>query len=56
MYPIAEEDIRTFQHFLWQDMPGALLPVDPGTGESFYSEEILARVAAVLEEPRRRAH
>ena len=43
MYPIADEDIRTFQHFLWQDMPGALLPVDPDTGESFYSEEILAQ-------------
>ena len=43
MYPIAEEDIRTFQHFLWQDMPGALLPVDPNTGESFYSEDILAQ-------------
>lgn len=43
MYPIADEDIRTFQHFLWQDMPGALLPVDPDTGESFYTEEILAQ-------------
>jgi 3-phytase len=43
MYPIAEEDIRSFKHFLWLDMPGALLPVDPGTGESFYSEEILTQ-------------
>jgi 3-phytase/alkaline phosphatase D len=43
MHPIAEdEDIRTFQNFLWNDMPGALLPVDPITGESFYSDEILA--------------
>lgn len=42
MYPIDVEGIRTFQHFLWQDMPGALLPVDPGTGQSYYSEEILA--------------
>jgi Endonuclease/Exonuclease/phosphatase family len=40
-YPIDEDQIRTFQHFLWRDMPGALLPVDPGTGESYYSEEIL---------------
>ena len=23
--------VRTFQHFLWQDMPGALLPDDPAT-------------------------
>jgi hypothetical protein len=42
MYPIDEEDIRTFQHFLWKDMPGALLPVDPNTGESFYNEQDLA--------------
>jgi hypothetical protein len=42
MYPIAEDEVRTFQNFLWKDMPGALLPIDPATGESFYSEEILA--------------
>ncbi|MFZ0013820.1 MAG: endonuclease/exonuclease/phosphatase family protein [Acidimicrobiia bacterium] len=41
-YPIDVDDIRTFQTFLWQDMPGALLPVDPQTGESWYSEEILS--------------
>jgi len=40
-YPILEEEIRTFQEFLWQDMPGALLPVDPETGEAWYSEEEL---------------
>jgi len=30
-YPIAYDDIRTFQHFLWKDMPGALLPDNPAT-------------------------
>ncbi|HSG14011.1 MAG TPA: endonuclease/exonuclease/phosphatase family protein [Gaiellaceae bacterium] len=30
-YPIDEASIRTFQHFLWKDMPGALLPDDPST-------------------------
>ena len=30
-YPIAIDDVRTFQHFLWKDMPGALLPDDPAT-------------------------
>ncbi|MBA3372437.1 MAG: endonuclease/exonuclease/phosphatase family protein, partial [Euzebyaceae bacterium] len=30
-YPIATEAIRTFQHFRWADMPGALLPDDPDT-------------------------
>ena len=39
MYPI--DDVRTFQNFLWKDMPGALLPVDPASGESWYSEEEL---------------
>ena len=30
-YPIQADDVRTFQHFLWKDMPGALLPDDPAT-------------------------
>lgn len=31
MHPIDSEGIRTFQYFLWKDMPGALLPDDPDT-------------------------
>lgn len=38
MYPIDHSRIRTFQNFLWRDMPGALLPVDPSTGESYYDD------------------
>jgi len=30
-YPIDHDSIRTFQLFLWKDMPGALLPDDPNT-------------------------
>lgn len=30
-YPIDTDNIRTFQNFLWKDMPGALLPDDPNT-------------------------
>jgi 3-phytase len=30
-YPIDRHDVRTFQHFRWKDMPGALLPDDPTT-------------------------
>ncbi len=41
MYPIDFEAIRTFQLFLWKDMPGALLPVDPNTDEAWYSDEEL---------------
>ncbi|HET9590933.1 MAG TPA: endonuclease/exonuclease/phosphatase family protein [Anaerolineales bacterium] len=42
-YPINEDGIRTFQNFLWKDMPGALLPDDPGTPvpADWYSSEEL---------------
>ncbi|MGI9278537.1 MAG: endonuclease/exonuclease/phosphatase family protein [Endozoicomonas sp.] len=30
-YPIADWQVRTFQHFLWKDMPEALLPDNPDT-------------------------
>ncbi len=32
-YPIDTDRVRTFQNFLWRDMPGALLPDDPATEE-----------------------
>ena len=31
--------VRTFQNFLWKDMPENNLPVDPKTKESYYSDE-----------------
>jgi hypothetical protein len=37
MYPIDFDGIRTFQLFLWKDMPGALLPVNPD-GTPWYDE------------------
>ncbi len=40
-HPIDERNVRTFGHLLWQDMPGALLPTDPETGESWYDDEAL---------------
>ncbi|WP_430645189.1 endonuclease/exonuclease/phosphatase family protein [Agromyces sp. GXS1127] len=42
-HPIDTEAVRTFQHFLWKDMPGALLPDDPNTPEpaDWYSPEEL---------------
>ncbi|WP_311477208.1 endonuclease/exonuclease/phosphatase family protein [uncultured Gulosibacter sp.] len=40
-YPISTEDVRTFQNFLWKDMPGAYLPENPD-GTPWYSEEELA--------------
>lgn len=43
-YPIRTEAVRTFQHFLWKDMPGALLPDNPVTDDSgdWYSPSELA--------------
>jgi hypothetical protein len=43
MYPINYDDIRTFQLFLWRDMPGARLPDDPATPApaDWYSPEEL---------------
>lgn len=38
-YPIDYDAVRTFQLFRWADMPGALLPVDPATGEAWYSAD-----------------
>ncbi|MEA5462615.1 phytase [Leptothoe sp. PORK10 BA2] len=42
-HPINSENVRTFQNFLWRDMPGALLPDDPSTSDpqDFYSAEEL---------------
>ena len=40
-HAIVEEDIRSFQDFLWQDMPGNLLTADPTTNPltDFYAPE-----------------
>lgn len=42
-FPIDTENVRTFQRFLWKDMPGALLPDDPdlpGTGDWYSPAEL----------------
>ncbi|MDQ1628334.1 MAG: hypothetical protein QOI54_2078 [Actinomycetota bacterium] len=43
-YPIDRRHIRTFQRFLWKDMPGARLPDDPATAApaDWYSPAELA--------------
>ncbi len=43
-YPILVDEVRTFQTFLWKDMPGARLPDDPATPApaDWYSPEELA--------------
>jgi len=43
-HPILTPQVRTFQKFLWKDMPGARLPDDPSTpaAADWYSAEELA--------------
>ncbi|MEH2176852.1 phytase [Nostoc sp.] len=43
-YPIDTANVRTFQNFLWKDMPNALLPDDPTTPQpnDWYSDEEMA--------------
>jgi endonuclease/exonuclease/phosphatase family metal-dependent hydrolase len=38
-FPI-QKSVRTFQHFLWRDMPDAMWPLNPDTESDFYSPEI----------------
>jgi hypothetical protein len=40
-HPIMTDRVRTFQHFLWKDMPDAMLPDDPTTAAlaDWYSPE-----------------
>lgn len=38
MYPISEKNVRTFQRFLWKDMPNANWPVNED-GSMFYSKD-----------------
>lgn len=40
-YKIKVEDVRTFQSFLWKDMPEAMLPKNED-GSSYYSDDALA--------------
>lgn len=37
MYPIETDKVRTFQKFLWKDMPNAMLPKNPD-GSSYYTQ------------------
>ncbi len=37
-FPIDRDNARTFQKFLWGDMPNALWPIHPETGKQYYSD------------------
>jgi endonuclease/exonuclease/phosphatase family metal-dependent hydrolase len=38
-FPFDLDNVRTFQKFLWKDMPGADLPVNPHTKQPYYSAD-----------------
>ncbi|MEM9082780.1 MAG: endonuclease/exonuclease/phosphatase family protein [Planctomycetota bacterium] len=35
-------EVRTFRNILWKDVPGADLPIDPQSGDSWYSDSALS--------------
>ena len=41
-FPIEAERVRSFQKFLWKDMPDAMRPVDPKTNEPYYGDAEMA--------------
>ena len=43
-FPIDIDNVRSFQNFLWKDMPNALLPINPETKKSYYPDDVLAKM------------
>lgn len=41
-YPLEQAQVRTFQKFLWRDLPAGLLPFDPKTEEPWYDSAVTA--------------
>lgn len=43
-FPILKNRVRTFQKFLWKDLPDAKRPMVPASGKSFYSDLVWDRL------------
>ncbi|MEG2942340.1 MAG: endonuclease/exonuclease/phosphatase family protein [Thermomonas sp.] len=43
-FPIDEATVRSFQLLKWSTMPGALRPIDPRTGTSFYNDHVWSQL------------
>ena len=43
-YPIDEARVRSFQLLKWSSMPGAIRPLDPRTGQSFYNDHVWSQL------------
>lgn len=39
-YPIDNARVRSFQHFKWSALPGAMRPTDPATGKPWHPEPV----------------
>lgn len=39
-YPIDSTGVRTFQKFLWREMPHPIQPIDPKTSQPYYSDSV----------------
>lgn len=39
-HKILNDKVRTFQNFLWSELPGAKQPIVPASGRPFYSEQV----------------
>lgn len=44
MHPIDAGSARTFQRLRWSAMPGAMAPMDPATGEPWYTPEVWSQL------------
>jgi hypothetical protein len=42
--PIVRDEIRTFQQFLWKDLPAALRPIDPASKQPYYDDDVWNRL------------
>ena len=40
-YPMDREKVRTFQRFLWKDMPDAKLPIDTASKQPYYPDHVM---------------
>lgn len=41
-FEIDRDNVRTFQKFLWKDMPGMLWPMQPGSESPYYKDSVKA--------------
>ncbi|WP_345683282.1 endonuclease/exonuclease/phosphatase family protein [Novipirellula caenicola] len=43
-FPIDQKNIRSFQHFLWSELPAAKRPCDPETQKPYYEDRVWSKL------------